>query len=116
MLINRVSPRSKVKCSCQSNSSSLPTDWTKVPYEGVDFRGSDTGFDLMDDAESCQKTCTLDSNCQFYTYVNNEFFNPDYRYIFCTCMQTTTHFRQHTEVVRSFEMYFMLLSPFFIKS
>lgn len=97
-------------------SSSLPTDWTKVPYEGVDFRGSDIGFDLMDDAESCQKTCTLDANCQFYTYVSNEFLNPDYRYIFCTCMQTIAHFREHTEDVGSFEMNFTLLSPFFINS
>lgn len=71
-----------VKSSVESLTPSLPTDWTKVPYEGVDFRGSDIGFELMDDAESCQKTCTLDANCQFYTYVNDEFFNPVYRYIF----------------------------------
>lgn len=106
-----------VKSSIESlTSSSLLTDWTKVPYEGVDFRGSDIGFELMDDAESCQKSCTLDANCQFYTYVNNEFFNPDYWYIFYTCMQTIAHVREHTEVVGSFVMNFILLSPFFLNS
>lgn len=64
-----------------------------MPYEGVDFRGSDIGFELMDDAESCQRNCTLDANCQFYTYVNDEFFNPVYRYIFYTCMQNYCAFQ-----------------------
>lgn len=59
-----------------------------MPFEGIDFRGSDIGFELMDDAESCQSTCTSDANCQFYTYVTTDFKNPIFRYIqFVTGMQ-----------------------------
>lgn len=54
------------------------SNWTQLAYEGVDFRGSDIGFQLMDDAESCQRTCTSDANCQFYTYVNQDFTNRAY--------------------------------------
>uniref|UniRef100_A0A665TCX0 Plasma kallikrein-like n=1 Tax=Echeneis naucrates TaxID=173247 RepID=A0A665TCX0_ECHNA len=45
----------------------------------VDFRGSDIRFELMDDPETCQSTCSADRNCQFYSYVNVTFHNPDYR-------------------------------------
>lgn len=59
-----------------------------MPFEGIDFRGSDIGFELMDDAESCQSTCTSDANCQFYTYVTTDFKNPILWYIqFVTGMQ-----------------------------
>ncbi|KAM9340494.1 plasma kallikrein-like [Symphorus nematophorus] len=58
---------------CQLNN-----DWLKVTYEGVDFRSSDMRYELMDEAETCQRKCTEDVNCQFYTYVNENFFNPDY--------------------------------------
>ncbi|XP_054619410.1 coagulation factor XI-like [Dunckerocampus dactyliophorus] len=58
---------------CQQN-----TNWAKTANEGVDFQGSDIRFELMDDAETCQKTCTADQNCQFYTYVNDGFFDSAY--------------------------------------
>ncbi|XP_077446918.1 coagulation factor XI-like isoform X2 [Stigmatopora argus] len=55
------------------------TNWTKTPLEGIDFYGSDIRFELMDDAETCQKTCTLDQHCQFYTYLNQNFGIASYR-------------------------------------
>uniref|UniRef100_A0A3Q4I627 Coagulation factor XI-like n=1 Tax=Neolamprologus brichardi TaxID=32507 RepID=A0A3Q4I627_NEOBR len=33
---------------------------------------------LMDDADTCQKTCTEDPHCQFYTYVDETFFDRSY--------------------------------------
>lgn len=78
-----------VASSRSLTSSSLRTDWVKVAYEGVAFRYSDIGFKLMDDPDTCQRTCTEDANCQFYTYVKKDFSNPVYRYsIFYACMQT----------------------------
>uniref|UniRef100_A0A4W6DGQ8 Apple domain-containing protein n=1 Tax=Lates calcarifer TaxID=8187 RepID=A0A4W6DGQ8_LATCA len=57
----------------------LDNNWLKLAHEGVDFRGSDIRFELMDDPDTCQTTCTVNSNCQFYTYVNETFFDSDYR-------------------------------------
>ncbi|XP_077405611.1 coagulation factor XI-like [Vanacampus margaritifer] len=54
------------------------TNWAKTALEGVDFQGSDIRFELMDDAETCQKTCSIDQNCQFYTYVNEDFQDSAY--------------------------------------
>ncbi|KAM3597120.1 uncharacterized protein V6R79_026379 [Siganus canaliculatus] len=56
----------------------LDNSWVKVAHEGVDFRGSDIRFELMDDPETCQRTCTEDVNCQFYTYVNENFSDSTY--------------------------------------
>nr|XP_040045697.1 coagulation factor XI-like [Gasterosteus aculeatus aculeatus] len=55
---------------CQPDNS-----WVNNALERVDFRGSDIRYELMDDAVSCQRTCNVDPNCQFYTYVNKDF--PD---------------------------------------
>ncbi|XP_070778229.1 coagulation factor XI-like [Enoplosus armatus] len=56
----------------------LDNSWVKVAHEGVDFRGSDIRYELMDDADTCQRTCTEDPNCQFYTYANESFFDRNY--------------------------------------
>ncbi|XP_030002852.1 coagulation factor XI-like [Sphaeramia orbicularis] len=52
--------------------------WVKVAHEGLDFAGSDIRYVLLDDADSCQRTCTEDPNCQFYTYATEDFFDSDY--------------------------------------
>ncbi|CAI5690230.1 unnamed protein product [Oreochromis niloticus] len=59
--------------SCQFDNN-----WARVAYEGVDFKGSDIRYELMDDADTCQKTCTEDPHCQFYTYVDETFFDRSY--------------------------------------
>ncbi|XP_041664143.1 coagulation factor XI-like [Cheilinus undulatus] len=53
-------------------------NWIKLVHEGVDFLGSDIRFELMDDAETCQRTCTASPNCQFYSYVTEAFHDQDY--------------------------------------
>lgn len=58
--------------------SSLLTGWVLDAHEGIDFRGSDISYELMDDPDMCQWKCTEDPNCQFYTYVNESFFDRNY--------------------------------------
>ncbi|KAM7372949.1 hypothetical protein PAMP_007837 [Pampus punctatissimus] len=55
---------------CQLNSS-----WVKDTYERIDFRGSEMGYELMEDPDTCRKKCTENPNCQFYTYIP-DLINP----------------------------------------
>ncbi|XP_022073930.1 coagulation factor XI-like [Acanthochromis polyacanthus] len=78
-------PNQMVTKARDGYTSGLPTrfcqpdnNWLKVAQEGVDFRGSDIRFELMDDADQCQRTCTDDPTCQFYTYVHNNFSDQNY--------------------------------------
>ncbi|XP_047200199.1 coagulation factor XI-like, partial [Hippoglossus stenolepis] len=59
---------------CQMNDS-----WLQVSHEGVSFQGSDLRFESMDDPDTCQKTCSTDPLCQFYTYFNESYSNSDFR-------------------------------------
>lgn len=58
----------------------LLTAWAKAPVEGVDFRGVDIQYKMMDSAEACQKACDENDKCQFYTYTTENFVNLIYRY------------------------------------
>lgn len=58
---------------CRLNDS-----WIEVSLNQIDFRGSDIKFDLMDDPDMCQQTCTEDINCQFYTYVKEDFYDNSF--------------------------------------
>ncbi|XP_060948418.1 coagulation factor XI-like [Limanda limanda] len=60
---------------CQMNDS-----WLQVSHQGVSFQGSDLRFESMDDPDTCQRTCTIDPLCQFYTYFNESYSNPDLRH------------------------------------
>uniref|UniRef100_A0AAZ1XJW6 Apple domain-containing protein n=1 Tax=Oreochromis aureus TaxID=47969 RepID=A0AAZ1XJW6_OREAU len=64
-----------IKCGIYEGDALSPL---LVAYEGVDFKGSDIRYELMDDADTCQKTCTEDPHCQFYTYVDETFFDRSY--------------------------------------
>ncbi|XP_073319557.1 coagulation factor XI-like [Pagrus major] len=57
----------------------LDNNWVKVAHEDVDFNGSDIRYVLLDDAETCQRTCTEDALCQFYSYVKANFTDPTHR-------------------------------------
>lgn len=54
------------------------TDWATVAHKGVDFTGSDIRSELVDSADSCQRKCTEDPQCQFYTYADETFSDPNY--------------------------------------
>ncbi|XP_068432148.1 coagulation factor XI-like [Clinocottus analis] len=61
--------------SIQGSTSGLPArfcqldnSWARIPFEDRDFPLNDIRFELLDDADSCEKACTDDPNCQFYTY------------------------------------------------
>lgn len=64
---------------CLLTCSSL-TAWARAPYPGVDFRGVDIRYTLVDNAEACQQACNDEDKCQFYTYVKENFRDPAYRY------------------------------------
>uniref|UniRef100_A0A4W6FTF4 Apple domain-containing protein n=1 Tax=Lates calcarifer TaxID=8187 RepID=A0A4W6FTF4_LATCA len=53
-------------------TSGLPTHFCQLcamkTLEGINLPGSDLRFLLVNNAKACQKTCTEDPNCQFYTY------------------------------------------------
>ncbi|XP_053190115.1 coagulation factor XI-like [Scomber japonicus] len=53
----------------------LDNSWIKKTYAGVDFYSGDIRHLLTNDAGSCQRACTADPNCQFYTYVTNRYSN-----------------------------------------
>eukprot|EP00064_Thunnus_orientalis_P012099 superscaffoldBa00001815_g12133 len=59
-------------------TQSFHTGWVLDAHEGIDFRGSDISYELMDDPDMCQWKCTEDPNCQFYTYANESFFDRNY--------------------------------------
>lgn len=49
-------------------------------YNNVDFLGADYRFLFTSDYEECQRACTHDPGCQFFTWVNNLFQNKNIRY------------------------------------
>jgi len=63
-------------CFCQHDNS-----WMAVINKGVHV--------LLDNAETCQKTCTEDPNCDHFTYVTNLFPDPALRRR-CYLSRTTT--------------------------
>lgn len=54
--------------TCQPDNN-----WTKTTITGVDFWGSDLSNLMADGAEACQRACTEDPLCQFFTYVTDRF-------------------------------------------
>ncbi|XP_075840661.1 plasma kallikrein [Microtus pennsylvanicus] len=48
-------------------------------YEGLDMRGSNFNISKANSVEECQKLCTNNIHCQFFTYATNAFHRPEYR-------------------------------------
>ncbi|KAL4629476.1 coagulation factor XI-like [Arapaima gigas] len=48
-------------------------------YHGVDFPGADFLTLFTDTYEQCQKVCTKDPGCQFFTFTTKDFQPPQYR-------------------------------------
>uniref|UniRef100_A0A3Q2U5Q0 Coagulation factor XI-like n=1 Tax=Fundulus heteroclitus TaxID=8078 RepID=A0A3Q2U5Q0_FUNHE len=57
--------------SCQLDNGTYPIT---LVYEGIDFPYSDIRFFPLDNFKSCEKSCTEDPNCQFYSYVTTSHF------------------------------------------
>ncbi|XP_041665679.1 coagulation factor XI-like [Cheilinus undulatus] len=56
-------------------------NWAKKTTAGVDFWGADLDDLLADDAEGCQRACTENPHCQFFSYVTKTFSNRNLRRI-----------------------------------
>ncbi|XP_068432146.1 coagulation factor XI-like [Clinocottus analis] len=57
----------------------LDNSWAQANLEEIDFQYNDIRYELMDDADTCQRTCTDDPNCQFFTYVKAKISDVMYR-------------------------------------
>ncbi|XP_014905718.1 coagulation factor XI-like [Poecilia latipinna] len=58
----------------------LPTPSLSKVYEDVDFTGADYRTLFTADYQACQKACTEDPFCQFFTFINGKFSNTNIRY------------------------------------
>ncbi|KAE8282192.1 Plasma kallikrein [Larimichthys crocea] len=50
----------------------LDNKWLKKNYAGINFPHNDIRSFVVDNVETCQRTCTEDPNCQFFSYVANK--------------------------------------------
>nr|XP_020016213.1 plasma kallikrein [Castor canadensis] len=48
-------------------------------YEGIDMRGTNFNMSKVQNVEECQKLCTNNIHCQFFTYATEKFPNVGYR-------------------------------------
>ncbi|XP_047407227.1 plasma kallikrein [Sciurus carolinensis] len=48
-------------------------------YEGIDMRGTNFNLSKVKSVEECQKLCTNNIRCQFFTYATQKFYNAGYR-------------------------------------
>ncbi|XP_031179014.1 plasma kallikrein-like isoform X1 [Sander lucioperca] len=68
----------------------LDNTWLQVVYENVAFPTSVIRSEPMDEADTCQRTCTQDAFCQFYTYTNDNFNDPKFPRRTCFLKRTIT--------------------------
>ena len=57
----------------------LPEPCLSKVYQNVDFFGADYRALFTADYEECQRACTQDPACQFFTFINEAFKTPDIR-------------------------------------
>ncbi|KAK2114933.1 Plasma kallikrein, partial [Saguinus oedipus] len=48
-------------------------------YKGIDMRGVNFNVSKVSSAEECQKRCTNNVRCQFFSYAAETFHNAEYR-------------------------------------
>ncbi|ELK28482.1 Plasma kallikrein [Myotis davidii] len=48
-------------------------------YEGIDMRGANFNVSKVESVEECQKRCTNNIHCKFFTYARQTFHNAEYR-------------------------------------
>ncbi|XP_059504062.1 coagulation factor XI-like [Stegostoma tigrinum] len=61
---------------CGTQSSCFET-----VYDGLDFPGNDIHQSVVENEESCQRKCTEEPDCQFFTFIKEEFHNEPQRLI-----------------------------------
>ncbi|XP_072920642.1 uncharacterized protein [Hemitrygon akajei] len=74
-LLNVVSGFSLKQCKNRNS-----TCYKKI-FDGLDFPGNDFHQSVVEDEHSCQRKCTEEPHCQFFTFVKKEFHNEVQRYI-----------------------------------
>ncbi|XP_012662442.1 plasma kallikrein isoform X1 [Otolemur garnettii] len=72
-LMSAISGHSLKQCGHQISACHRET------YEGIDMRGVNFNVSKVDSVEECQKWCTNNIHCQFFTYATQTFANAEYR-------------------------------------
>ncbi|XP_023444323.1 plasma kallikrein isoform X2 [Dasypus novemcinctus] len=70
---NAVSGHSLKQCSHQISACQRDV------YEGIDMRGVNFNVSHVKSVDECQKRCTNDIHCQFFTYATQAFHNAEFR-------------------------------------
>ncbi|XP_014350516.1 plasma kallikrein [Latimeria chalumnae] len=76
-------------------------------HNGLDLMGINYHITTVDSYQQCQKTCTNDPHCQFFTYVTDRFHCADLRnrcYLKYTMKGTPARIRQLPNVVSGFSL------------
>nr|XP_002709380.1 plasma kallikrein [Oryctolagus cuniculus] len=69
---NAISGHSLKQCGHQINACHRAT------YEGIDMRGTNFNISKVQSVEECQKQCTDNIHCQFFTYATQTFYNAEH--------------------------------------
>ncbi|XP_076611146.1 coagulation factor XI-like [Chaetodon auriga] len=79
-------PNQMVRRAVKGITSGLPArlcqldnNWIQKTHVGIDFPYSDIRYFPTSSVEACQRNCTDDPNCQFYSYITDKISNPALR-------------------------------------
>lgn len=73
-LLKVTSGYSRKPCRCVAPASCFDQTYPNVDFPGADYRSLFTA-----DSTECQRACTQDPGCQFFTWVNTLFSNEKIR-------------------------------------
>ncbi|XP_062991786.1 plasma kallikrein-like isoform X2 [Elgaria multicarinata webbii] len=83
------------------------TACTKNIFEGLDIKGENYNVTTADSYHSCQKRCTNENHCQFFTYSTTLFHRADLRnkcYLKYSSTGMPTSIRELTNVISGFSL------------
>ncbi|XP_061439840.1 plasma kallikrein isoform X2 [Rhineura floridana] len=80
---------------------------SKKVYEGLDMKGENYNITTAESYHHCQKRCTNDNHCQFFTYTTASFHSAHLRkkcYLKYSATGTPTQIRQLKNVIAGFSL------------
>ncbi|XP_034627936.1 plasma kallikrein [Trachemys scripta elegans] len=96
-----ISGHSLKQCITQIRACSMDV------HTGLDMQGTNYNITTADSYQQCQKRCTNDYNCQFFTYATGAFHSADFRnkcFLKNSRMGTPTSIRLLNNVVSGFSL------------
>uniref|UniRef100_A0A8D0HF36 Coagulation factor XI n=1 Tax=Sphenodon punctatus TaxID=8508 RepID=A0A8D0HF36_SPHPU len=80
---------------------------SKEVHPGLDMQGTNYNLTFTDSYQQCQKRCTSNDRCQFFTYATELFHSADFRnkcFLKYSMMGTPTRIRKLNNVVSGFSL------------